>query len=130
MKIEFDRSKQVIFAYDNNNSFINSWECRDDFVEGFNNDGVPRESLPNGSYNVSAEITNGKYGISYGTFYITTGDPRGRDIHGGGAGCDDPFAPYQGWIPTYGCLRMQNADGEKLSELIIEDGNNVPLWVH
>ncbi|HEX8817223.1 MAG TPA: RHS repeat-associated core domain-containing protein [Terriglobales bacterium] len=42
--------------------------------------------------------------------FIDTGDPRGRDIHGGGSGLPDPMAPYQGWVPTLGCTRGQNAD--------------------
>ena len=40
-------------------------------------------------------------------------------------GLSDPFAPYQGWVPTYGCLRMQNADGEELSRMIINAGNGM-----
>ena len=72
---------------------------------------------------------NGAYGPAYGNFYITTHDPRARDVHGGGSGLPDPYADYQGWIPTYGCLRMQNADGVELSKMIIEGGNNVVLTV-
>lgn len=129
-EIQFQRDNQVIYAMDENWERIGEWECHDDFVEGLNDDGEPRESLPNGTYeHVSAEITDGKYGPSYGNFYITTGDARGRDIHGGGAGCPDPYADYQGWVPTYGCLRMQNADGVELSNMIIEAGNDVTLTV-
>ena len=47
----------------------------------------------------------------------------------GGSGLHDPFAPYQGWVPTYGCLRMQNADGEEVSRWIIDNGNNMLLEV-
>lgn len=129
-EIQFQRSKQRIFAMDESYNVIGDWECRDDFVQGYNEAGDPRGSLPDGVYtNVSAEVTNGAYGAAYGTFYITTHDPRARDIHGGGSGLPNPFAGRQGWVPTYGCLRMQNIDGEELSRMIIAAGNNVVLTV-
>ena len=72
-EIQFQRSKQRIFAMDENYNVIGDWECRDDFVPGYNEAGDPRGSLPDGVYtNVSAEVTNGAYGAAYGTFYITT----------------------------------------------------------
>ena len=129
-EIQFQRSKQRIFAMDENYEVIADYECHDDFVEGYNDQGELRESLPNGDYyDIQAEITYGKYGPSYGNFYITTGDYRGRDIHGGGAGSFDPYADYQGWIPTYGCLRMQNIDGVNLSQMIIDSDFEVVLSV-
>lgn len=119
-----------MFAMDEQYQVIGQWPCKDDFVPGYNAAGDPRGSLPDGTYtSVWAEVTNGKYGAPYGNFYITSNDPRGRDIHGGGTGLPDPYADYQGWIPTYGCLRMQNADGVELSKMIIEGGNNVVLTV-
>ena len=45
------------------------------------------------------------------------------------SGLTNPYAPRQGFVKTYGCLRMQNADGEELSRLIIDHGNSVPLVV-
>ena len=129
-EIQFQRNKQRIYAMDENYNVIASWECRSDFFPGYNEQGDPRGSLPNGDYtHVSAEITDGAYGPAYGNFYITSGDPRGRDIHGGGSDLDDPYADYQGWEPTYGCLRMQNADGVELSKMIIDNGNDVLLTV-
>ena len=129
-EIQFQRSKRTIYAMDENYNVIGQWECRDDFIPGYNAQGDPRGSLPDGVYtDVSAEVTNGRYGPAYGNFYITSGDPRGRDIHGGGSDLDDPYADYQGWEPTYGCLRMQNADGVELSRLIIAAGNSVVLTV-
>lgn len=129
-EIQFQRGKQRIFAMDESYQVVGEWECRDDFVQGYNAYGDPRGSLPDGTYTgVSAEVTNGAYGSAYGNFYITSGDPRGRDIHGGGSGLPDPYADYQGWVPTYGCLRMQNADGVELSRMIINSGNNVVLTV-
>lgn len=39
-----------------------------------------------------------------------TGNGRaGISIHGGGSNLIDPFAPYQGWLATHGCVRLQNA---------------------
>lgn len=131
-KVVFIRSDQtIIFEHDDYTA--TPFECRDDFVSGENEEGQPRESLPNGDYFVEAEEYGPRAGRAngpaYGTFYIKTGDPRGRDIHGGGSGLQNPFAPRQGWVPTYGCLRMQNKDGEKLSKFIIDAGNAVLLEV-
>jgi RHS repeat-associated protein len=61
---------------------------------------------------------------SYGTpgAYIDTGDPRGRDIHGGGScpanNFGDPLADRQGWCPTFGCTRGQNEDVKNLGDAI------------
>ena len=35
-EIQFQRSKQRIFAMDENYNVIGDWECRDDFVPGYN----------------------------------------------------------------------------------------------
>ena len=41
--------------------------------------------------------------------YIDTGDPRGRDIHGGGgSSVEQATRPRQGWHKTKGCTRAQN----------------------
>ncbi|MCM2268198.1 MAG: hypothetical protein NDI60_10550 [Elusimicrobiales bacterium] len=58
--------------------------------------------------------------------YIDTGDDRGRDIHGGGSSLDDPYAPNQGWLPTFGCTRAQNADLQELGKRILNFKNNHP----
>jgi RHS repeat-associated protein len=50
--------------------------------------------------------------------YIDTGDPRGRDIHGGGTVLPDPYAPRQGWVRTRGCTRGQNEDVQRLGDEI------------
>lgn len=39
-------------------------------------------------------------------------------IHGGGSGLSDPFASHQGWVPTEGCIRLQNEDLERLVQLV------------
>jgi hypothetical protein len=106
-----------------------SWECRHDFFQGVNSEGKIRASLPIGYYVAVAENPPAENSYAYGTFYISTGDYRGRDIHGGGSDLDDPFAEYQGWEPTLGCLRMQNADGKELSYMMIDDGNSISLKV-
>lgn len=131
MYMKFVRTDQTIYLLDDNDTVIEKWTCSDDFEEGYNEYGEPRASLPNGTYpNCSAEITNGKYGPAYGTFYIETNDYRSRCIHGGGSSCEDPYAPYQDYLyPTYGCLRMFNHDGEILSQLIINNGNDILLEV-
>lgn len=119
----FDRTAQRIY-YKNK-----SWECRSDFFPGMNDAGQERESLPVGTYTCFAEEPPCDNGPGYGTFYIETGDRRERDIHGGGSNLPQPYAPRQGWLPTYGCLRMQNEDGEELSRMMIDDGNSITLEV-
>ena len=133
MKLVYNRGIQALVVMDDSAAVAALYDCHDDFVAGKNDEEQPRASLPDGDYTVSAEEPGQSAaeanGPAYGTFYIKTGDPRGRDIHGGGSGLNDPFAPRQGWVPTYGCLRMQNVDGEELSRLIIDAGNAVPLEV-
>lgn len=133
MKLVFNRETQTIVAVADDGTVIASYECRDDFWAGENDEGQPRASLPDGDYTASAEQPGQSAaeanGPAYGTFYVKTGDPRGRDIHGGGSGLPDPFAPRQGWTPTLGCLRMQNEDGEDLSRRIIDNGNAIRLEV-
>jgi RHS repeat-associated protein len=65
-------------------------------------------------------ISSGTSSRAYGPdgSYIDTGDSRGRDIHGGGTGLKDPFAPNQGWKPTMGCTRGQNDDVKSLGQAI------------
>jgi len=127
-KLVYSRDNDVITYYRDDGSNY-PYPCHHDFVAGENENGEPRATLPNGEYTATAEPYPAENSRAYGTFYIDTGDPRGRVVHGGGSGCADPFAPKQGWRPTYGCLRMQNVDGEELSRLIIEDGNGVPFTV-
>ena len=127
-KLTYYKDVQSI-QYEDDQGNIVAFECRDDFFPGYNSEWQPRASLPVGEYIANAEEPPAEYSDEYGTFYITTGDYRGRDIHGGGSGLDNPKAPRQGWYPTLGCLRMQNEDGEELSRLMIADGNNIPLTV-
>lgn len=128
MRLEYIRANKTITYYRDDGSNY-SYECRCDIEDGVSDSGEVRETLPLGNYITNAEPYPGENSKSFGNFYIVTGDSRGRDIHGGGSGCPDPFADYQGWRVTYGCLRMQNIDGQELSRLMIEDGNNIPLEV-
>ena len=131
--VVFSRMRQTITAYDDGDDVLGVWECRDEFEEGVNEYGQPRESLPDGVYpDIEAEIyPPGGLEPAFGTFYISSGDERGRDIHGGGSSLEEPYAPRQGWLCTYGCLRMQNADGEELSAMIMEaTQNGVGVTLH
>ena len=121
--ITFSRSEQRIYYQGKD------WECRSDFFAVSNGGQDHHETLPDGRYVCTAEEPPAENNAQYGTFYITTGDPRGRDIHGGGSDLPDPLAPRQGWEKTYGCCRMQNEDGEELSRMIIAAGNGVSLSV-
>jgi RHS repeat-associated protein len=56
--------------------------------------------------------------------FIDTGDSRGRAIHGGGTGLPDPMADQQGWKPTEGCTRGQNADVISLGQTITNSQHN------
>jgi hypothetical protein len=142
-EVYYSHENDTIYWVDSQGKIIKSWKCSDEFVKGYDKETKqPRASLPDGDYTFTAGDVGTDHGISYGTFYIDTGDPRGRDIHGGGSGLstektrnedfmnkEGAYAPRQGWVKTYGCLRMQNADGEALSRLIIKQGNTVPAHV-
>jgi len=127
-KVVFIRKDQtIIFEHDDGTA--TPFEARHAHFSGRNSEGQAYESLPIGNYTAVADEPPAEDSDEYGTFYISTGDSRGRDIHGGGSGLDDPKAPRQGWYPTLGCIRMQNEDGEALSRLIIDAGNTVELEV-
>jgi len=48
------------------------------------------------------------------------GGRSGIGIHGGGTGLSDPYALHQGWVPTHGCLRVQNEDNAALVQFVKE----------
>ncbi len=83
-------------------------ETRTDVVRG----AKPGAGDPYTTHNIVGVSDRHAGERSYGPkgAFIDTGDPRGRDIHGGGRGLDDPFALRQGWWPTTGCTRGQNED--------------------
>ena len=134
MRLRYVRHEDRMYALNDEGNVMYDWECRHDFVPGYNSYGQARASLPAGVYPHCWAEEPGDWckennGVPYGTFYIHTGDYRGRDIHGGGSGLSDPFARRQGWIPTYGCLRMQNEDGEELSRIMMMENGDVSLEV-
>lgn len=53
----------------------------------------------------------------------------GIGLHGGGSGLRKPFAPRQGWVPTRGCLRLQNADLARLLRVIRGEWKRYPVVV-
>ena len=125
-RVIFDAAiRQIKFIADDGAE--TEFECRNDF---FSCSGL-HDALPDGRYTLAADEPPAENSRAFGTFYISTNDPtgRGRDIHGGGSGLADPFASRQGWLGTYGCLRMQNEDGQALSRLIIDAGNAVEMEV-
>lgn len=128
VKLIYSRSDQMLI-FEHGDGTATSFECHNAHFSGYNDAGEPYETLPLGEYIAHAFEPPAENSVEFGTFYISTGDARGRDIHGGGSGLDEPKAPRQGWYPTLGCLRMQNEDGEALSMLIIAAGNDVPLEV-
>jgi RHS repeat-associated protein len=90
------------------------------------NDIWPKQSEPGADAPYSTENIKGvsnrhagdkAYGPA-GAFIDTGDDTRGRDIHGGGSNLLHPLADYQGWEPTLGCTRGQNADVISLGQSI------------
>jgi len=128
-RLVYSRADQRLYFIEADGKHYFSIECRDAFWPGYNDQGQPRASLPNGDYMCEAEPYPAENNAAYGTCYISDNDSRGRVIHGGGSGLDDPLADEQGWYQTLGCLRVQNGPGRVLSEAIIEAGNAVPLTV-
>jgi hypothetical protein len=60
-------------------------------------------------------------------------DRAGIGIHGGGSDLPAPFALYQGWEYTYGCLRLQNYHNEQIfvpfMQWVLDKGGAVKLDV-
>ncbi len=107
--LKYDPAMQRMFFYDGANT--HEYEARNKVVDDPTDD---KEQAPiEGGY-YSPEVglkeipKNPSYG--HGKTYIDTKEPRRRHIHGGGSSLADPYAPRQGWRPTYGCIRMQNED--------------------
>lgn len=100
----------------------------------------PNGDTPPGLYRVG-QIYDTQGEAAYGQWCLDledlenqeTGHGRaGISLHGGGTGLPDPFAPYQGWLPTHGCIRLQNADLTCLTTLIFDarkSGGSVFLTV-
>ena len=81
------------------------------------------ERLPDGTVKILADDAQ-----AYGFWFTPINDDpngdmklHGRDgigFHGGGSGLPDPFADNQGWVSTYGCIRLQNVDNAQLVDSI------------
>jgi hypothetical protein len=84
--------------------------------------GVPQACatrLANGSVTI-----NNPDDRAYGCWFTPLGDDPAGDmvkhdrsgigVHGGGSDLPDPFAQYQGWEDTFGCLRLQNFHNETI----------------
>lgn len=68
---------------------------------------------------VYRDFETGNLDPAYGWYTFDMIDLEGQEtgigragicLHGGGSGCPDPFADYQPLLPTFGCVRMHNAD--------------------
>ena len=49
---------------------------------------------------------------------LTAHGRSGLGIHGGGSDLADPFADFQGWEDTFGCIRLQNHDNAIFAEFV------------
>lgn len=87
---------------------------------------APNGDTPPGLYRVGVVYdTTGE--APYGRWCVDLEDLEGQEtshgragisLHGGGSGLPSPFAPYQGWQNTHGCVRVQNAILERIVALI------------
>lgn len=106
-----------------------AFECRTDFFPGENEFGQPRAAIPDGEYLAYVDMEYAGDEVAFGPAFINVDTERGRGIHGGGTGLDDPFAWAQGWMPTHGCGRMQNGDLMTLVSLMRAEGGAVDMEV-
>ncbi|GEM_PF-5499905 len=65
---------------------------------------------------------------------LTRRNRSGLGVHGGGSGLSNPFyAMRQGWVPTHGCIRLQNEDAVRFAntvKFIQRHGGTAWLSVH
>jgi RHS repeat-associated protein len=134
----FSHADQKMYWLNDDGSVNMSWTCKDAVMPGHTriSDGTYNNCYaekPGVSYELHTTDSKGNPITYYeGTFRIQTGSPDDKIIHGGGTSSEvpDPNAPYQvKLIPTYGCLRMYNADGEDLSNLMRSNGNDFTFTV-
>ena len=85
--------------------------------EGMNGDSSQQNgNTPPGLYLVEKAVPTtekkfGFYKITLKAIELDKGAGRGPiEIHGGGTGLRKPFAAEQGWMKTWGCIRVQNHD--------------------
>lgn len=77
---------------------------------------------------------------SYGEYFVDLigqdgqeGPGSGRDgigVHGGGTGLSNSLAARQGWVPTLGCIRLQNQDLVRFVSVVrIAQGRGGKAWL-
>lgn len=85
-------------------------------------------ACPRGTFRLGAPVKSGL--PAFGRWFIPVLDEKqgagpmarfrrsGIGIHGGGTGLPNPFALFQGWRNTHGCIRLQNRHMEQLVGLM------------
>lgn len=113
----FDNDTDLLKGYDCHGREFFRAECRNVAVggDGFGHFG----RCPRGDYEVGSPIRKGTapFGewfvplLDYGAHHTMAEFERsGIGVHGGGSGLANPFSAHQGWVPTHGCLRLQNSE--------------------
>ena len=111
----FDSSTRTLKMFVLGGGLSYRCECRDKATGGpeFGHNG----RCPRGEFVLGDPIAKDE--PAFGPFFIPIEDAPGHSamadhgragigLHGGGSGLDHPEAPFQGWVPTHGCLRVQN----------------------
>lgn len=113
----FDSDAKLCKVYQGNGIEVLSCEMHDGAVNG---PGFGfRGRCPRGTWKLGlpVDVDEPSLGLHF-TPLLNIPGRHGIGIHGGGSGLYDPFAARQGWVVTFGCLRVQNDDNAKLVDLI------------
>ena len=132
VEIQVNKTKQEVYAMDENYNVIATFPCSTDFYPGYNEYGQPYCNAEDGTYeNIYIEAKGPEADEPpYGWAYIDLGDGRGHALHGGGSILDDPFAAVQEeLVPTQGCFRMYNIDVYWLAQQAMASNYNVVITV-
>ena len=116
LHLEFDSATETCKIYQSGGVIVRTIPMHDWAVRtGFGRWG----RCPRGTYRLGHPVDTDHPALGF-HFTPLIGVPgrQGIGIHGGGSGLADSFAPEQGWVPTHGCLRVQNADNDALVALI------------
>lgn len=119
LHLVFDSSTERCKIFRSDGTVIREMEMHDHAVNG---PGFGRWGrCPRGDYRLGSpvEMDEPAYGYHF-TPVLGTPGRAGIGIHGGGSGLQDPFDKAQGWVPTHGCLRVQNEDNDALVALVRE----------
>lgn len=125
LHITFDADSKLLKVWKPNGTLLWQTEARNRTVA----DGQLYHygNCPPGEFLLGAPV--GKNTAPFGPFFIPVLDYAGHHamldfqrsgigIHGGGSGLPVPLADYQGWCPTHGCIRCQNAPLRHLVALV------------